>query len=193
MLKQQMEQIITTNTMNNEIELLKIEQEYVQKHKILPSHIEIIPKEIEVQLVEICHKETEEVSETKSSSFANESIQYVHDHPESFLYIEAADFEKLGMTGIAIEMDDVFKTSTALFGLQLQKKYRNNLLSFLSSKLCGDFIPYSIQFSDKDGLWDVNIALDAIDGFSPSLTIQKTVELLYTFVFSMIETVEEIE
>lgn len=190
MLQQQMEQFITTNVQQNQITLFEIEKQYVQAHDLLSSTVKVLPKVMDIELIEICHKETEEVIPSSSASLENDTIHYVHKHQEAFLYIEASDFEKLGVNGIALERDDVFHTTTALFGLRLQKKYRLELNTYLSSTLQGEGIPYSIQFSDTDGLWDINIALEAIEGFSSSLTIQQTLELLYTFIFSLLEAVE---
>lgn len=47
------------------------------------------------------------------------------------------------------------------------------------------------MFSADDGLWDVNIALDYVDGFHETNTFDETIELVYKFVFKMLVALED--
>lgn len=50
---------------------------------------------------------------------------------------------------------------------------------------------YSVSFSGQDGLWEVNVALNCIDGFTEAQTFEESYALLYRFIFNLIEAADE--
>ncbi|CAM5678589.1 hypothetical protein LSPH24S_05456 [Lysinibacillus sphaericus] len=49
---------------------------------------------------------------------------------------------------------------------------------------------YSAVFSGEDGLWEVNLALDALDGFSAQQPFDEVLTQLYCLVFGLLEELE---
>ena len=91
---------------------------------------------------------------------------------------------------ICLEVDDVFGTFEVMLGLKLQKKYEKAIKSYLEDELIGD-IKVSLLFSQNDGLWDFNFALNNIEGFNDELPIGEVLVLVYRFLFKLAETIEE--
>lgn len=108
-----------------------------------------------------------------------------------FVYVESNAFEVIRVDAVVLELDDVFETYTALFGLKLQKKFGNDMKAYLDKHLHGDGAKYSVMFSNEDGLWDMNFALNYIEGFSEDLSFVEVYQLMYDFIFKMVEAVDE--
>ncbi|WP_262177643.1 branched-chain amino acid aminotransferase [Saccharococcus sp. Marseille-Q5394] len=168
--------------------LFPIEREYAVKQGLLTENIEVENKEWSFPVIERCLKETEDVLKEEQDSFMQEPVSYFSKNAEEFLYVESDAFETIGIDGIAIEMDDVFRTFTVLFGLKVQKKWGAFLKDYLDENL--GLKTYSAMFSDKDGLWDVNIPLDQLDGFQKDMAIKDAIDLAYQFLFKLLEGIE---
>ena len=80
---------------------------------------------------------------------------------------------------------------TALFGLKLQKKHSEAIRSYLKEHVKSALGSSSAAFSGQEGLWELNIAVDCIEGFNDQLSIEEVCELLYEFVAQLIKTVEK--
>lgn len=48
----------------------------------------------------------------------------------------------------------------------------------------------SAAFSGQEGLWELNIAVDCMEGFKDSMSIEEVCELLYQFVAQLLTTVD---
>lgn len=48
-----------------------------------------------------------------------------------------------------------------------------------------------MAFSGQDGLWEVNLALNALEGFSEQQSFGEVFVLLYRFVFELLVELEE--
>ena len=84
----------------------------------------------------------------------------------------------------------MFKVYTALFGLRLQKKVNQQLKAYLRDNLKGMLGSSSAMFEGNEGIWEVNIALNAIEGFTGEETIEQAYELLINFVKTMLGALE---
>ena len=177
MLKKQMEKYITENTLDSKIELFEIDQQYVDKHQLIPSDVTVVEKDFKFSAIERCVKETENLIREEDQSFLNERIFYLKNHMNEFVYVESSAFEVIRVDAVVLEFDEVFETYTALFGLKLQKKYGDDMKAYLDTHLNGDGTKYSVMFSSEDGLWDMNFAFDYVDGFSEELSF---IEILST-------------
>ena len=197
MLKKQMTQYITDAlTVDAEkIELHPEEKGYAEKHQLIPTGIEVVEKESESRFadayLERCEKATVALVLVETPPFLNEKINHLKRHDAEFLYLESKLFDILGVDAISLELDDVFGTYTAMFGLKLQKKHEVAIKDYLDRHLTGEDGKYSVVFSTKDGLWDMNFSLNYVDGFKADMTLLEAYNLIYTFIFSMIETIEE--
>ena len=143
-----------------------------------------------VSALERCNKETEETVAVETAEFLQQKISYFKAHQEEFLYTESSDFANAKMDAVVLEFDDMFKVYTALFGLRLQKKVNQQLKAYLRDNLKGMLGSSSAMFEGNEGIWEVNIALDAIEGFTGEETIEQAYELLINFVKTMLEAFE---
>ena len=145
---------------------------------------------INVKAMERCHKETEETLAVETAAFLQQKLVYLKEHQEEFLYAESDDFASLKMDAVVLEFDETFKVYTALFGLRLQKKVSAQLKAYLRDNLKGMLGSSSAMFAGDEGIWEINIALDAIEGFSGEETIEQAYELLAGFVKGLLEELE---
>lgn len=132
-----------------------------------------------IDALEICLKETEETLRSADSAFLKEPISYLKSHLPEFLYVESPDFDDYKVDSLVIEVDDIFGTYMVLFGLQGKKKEGDAIRSYIESILQQQFIGFSISFSDNEGLWEVNMPLDPIEGFEESMPIEQVLQLLH--------------
>ncbi|WP_332649060.1 hypothetical protein [Lysinibacillus sp. 54212] len=144
---------------------------------------------MKLDVFEICHKESEELISVGDVSLLNTSVQYVEEHPEQFLYIEASPFNEIKIDALVLEFDEAFKKPMALFGLKLQKKFGPAIQAYLKQELTEDAI-FGAMFSGEDGLWEINLTLDGIKDYEPSQTIQQSIEAVYNFVDGLMKEVE---
>lgn len=172
-------------------------KEYAEKHQLIPAGIEVIEKTGDSRFadayLERCEKATVALVLVETPQFLAEKVNHLKRHDGEFLYVESKLFDILGVDAISLELDDVFGTYTAMFGLKLQKKYEAAIKEYLDRHLTGEEGKYSVAFSSKDGLWDMNFALNYADGFKADMTLLEAYNLIYTFIFSMIEAIEDAE
>ena len=198
MLSKQMDQHIKKmigETSSSQIELPKVEKEYAEKHSMVEADINIIEKDENSRFVdayiERSNKESEELIGVESVDFLEQSIDYLKQNIHEFVYMESQWFELIGVDAICLEVDDLFGTYEALLGLRLQKKYNQAIRDYLQAELKGDAAKFALLFNSEDGLWDLNISLNDIDGFQENLSIGDAYQLVYHFLFKLAETVEE--
>ena len=185
------------NKGEQQIELFKEEKKYAEKHDLLAPGLEVVLKldssRFSDAYIERCEKETDALILVESPSFLEQSTDHLLKHRNEFVFVESKAFEIIGVEAISLEFDDVFKTVSAMFGLKLQKKFGPAMKEYLENHLVDEEGKYSIQFSMADGLWDVNFALSYVEGFKADMPLSEAYQLLYNFIFSLVETVEEIE
>ena len=143
-----------------------------------------------ISALERCNKETEETLAVETTEFLQQNISYLKAHQEEFLYAESSAFADVKMDAVVLEFDEMFKVYTALFGLRLQKKMNEQLKSYLRDNLKGMLGSSSAMFDGNEGIWEVNIALDAIEGFTGEETFEQAYELLIDFVTNMLVAIE---
>ena len=199
MLKKQLEQYITDALKIDaeKIELYKEEKEYAEKHDLIPAGVEVTEKDVNSRFsdayIERCEKATVELILGEIPSFLNGKITHLKEHIGEFVYVESKIFELLGIDAISLELDDVFGTYTAMFGLKFRKKYNSAIKDFLDKVLADGEGKYSVAFSEKDGLWDMNFALNYADGFKEDMTMLEAYNLIYSFAFSLVASIEDNE
>lgn len=186
-----MENYIENHISENKIELFDIEKEFAEKHQLLSSDLTVSEKAFHTDVLERCNKETEELIATETPAFLGKSISYLKEQANEFVYVESSDFELIRIDAVALEFDDVFETYTALFGLKLQKKFGDAIKNYLNTHLTGDNAKYSVMFSGEDGLWDVNVPLDYIEGFNEEQSFEEIYNMIYRFFFKLVEEIEE--
>lgn len=141
--------------------------------------------------IERCHKETEEILATEDASVLQTPLKQLKEKRNEFLYIESPTFEQVKAEAISLELDDVFETYMALLGLNVQKKHTATIRTFLKENLHGDIVNSSAMFSGVDGLWELNIPLDCIEGFHEEMTIEDALTLTCNFLHSLVESIEQ--
>jgi hypothetical protein len=140
--------------------------------------------------IERCSKETETMIANESSSFLNQPLTYLKEHKSEFIYVESTMFEEIGIEGVSVEVDDVFGTYDVMLGLKLQKKFEKLLKEQLNHSLHGDEAKFDLVFSHDDGLWDLNFALNYVEGYKEDLTINDAFQLIHQFLFNLVETIK---
>lgn len=195
MLKKQIESYISKSLIEKKVELFKEEKDYVEKHKLIADDIIIVEKENASRFtdayMERSNKESEELISEENSAFLSQPIEYLKKNKDEFLYFESQWFELIGVEALSLEVDDVFGTYNAMFGLKFQKKMGEVLKTYLSKELQGGIGSFSLMFNQGDGLWDVNFALDNLKGFREDMSLEEAFNLIYHFVFILVQTIEE--
>lgn len=207
LLRKGLEQFIKTNIEKQqalqqesiEIVLYKEEKDYIEKYEIVSDDLRETFIFVENDSITRFHdayiergaKETEEMIAIETSAFLDKPVQYFKEHKEEFLYVESKWLELLGVDAVSFEVDYVFGTYNAMLGLRLQKKYEKLIRMYLNQELKGDTIQFHLMFNQADGLWDLNFSLDYLQDFKEEITIGEAFCLIYRFLFSLVEAVEE--
>ncbi|MFJ7747134.1 branched-chain amino acid aminotransferase [Peribacillus sp. NPDC097295] len=195
MLKKQMETYISKTLKGNSIELHTEEKEYAKKHQLLTDDITIVDKDNTTRFTdaytELSNKESEELIKEESAAFLLQPIEYLKTNKDEFLYFESSWFNIIGVEALSLEVDDVFGTYNAMFGLRFQKKMGDALKAYFTKEVQGDIGTFSMMFNQGDGLWDVNFALNGVKGFKEEISFNEAFNLIYHFLFSLNETMEE--
>ncbi|MEH7587956.1 hypothetical protein V7247_14315 [Priestia megaterium] len=183
------------NVQGQSLSLYQEEKEYALQKKLVPQNLMIEEKEESLRFkdsyIERVDKETDElIAEESPLSFLDTPISYLKEHRSEFLYVESKWFEFIKLDGCSFEMDDVFGTYKVLTGLHMQKKFGSLLKQFFAKELNESPTSVQLLFNDKDGLWDVNIELDAIKEFNEKMSIGEVLVLIYRFFFHLAEYVE---
>lgn len=141
--------------------------------------------------IERCDKETEEMIAEEKFEFLSQSIQFLKNRKNEFIYLESNSFEKLGVDSLCMEVDDVFGTYDVMLGLKLQKKFEKAIKTFLEETLQGEDTKFDLIFDQKDGLWNLNYTLNYSPGFSEEMTLGESFKLISDFLSHLIESVKE--
>ncbi|MER2009878.1 MAG: branched-chain amino acid aminotransferase [Psychrobacillus sp.] len=193
MIKKKLTQKITESA-GGSLSLTKEEHDYALTNELLSdtASISVIESDklFENAIIERFDKETEELISKESSAFLKTPITHFKDKMNEFMYLETPHFETLSVDAIAFEYDEVFEVYTAMFGLSVQKKHGDALKGYLNEHFDGKAMNYSVMFSAGDGLWEVNLPLNYIDGFNTNYTIEETYQFLYRFLFSLVASTE---
>lgn len=194
MLKKQLQQYIEKASKENKINLFPEEKKYAEKHGLTSdlavTELKSADRFAEAY-IERSNKETEEVITKESAGFLSTPLNFLNENKSEFLYIESNSFDLIGAETLSLEVDDVFGTYNALFGLKLPKKLGPSLKNFLNDSLKQEMGAYSVMFNDSDGLWDVNFAFNYVEGFTENMSLGEALAFLYRFLFTLMETVEE--
>ncbi len=196
MIKDHIQQYILEQQSNQKTEsitLFKEEKEYLEKNQLV-DNLQLSEQDPNVRFVdayiERCDKESENMLKNESSSFLNEPLDYLKKHKNEFIYLESNWFDLIGVEAVSLEADDVFGTYDVMLGLKLQKKFEKTLKGNLNSQLQGDEAKFDLMFSLEDGLWNLNFALNYVEGFNEEITLGEAFQLIYRFLFQLVEAVE---
>ncbi|MGE7760231.1 branched-chain amino acid aminotransferase [Peribacillus sp. NPDC097895] len=195
MLKKQLESYISKSIIENKVELFKEERDYAVKRELIPANVTIVELENTSRFtdayIERSNKESEELISVEKFAFLSQPIDYLKNNKEEFLYFESKWFELIGVEALSFEVDDVFGTYNAMFGLKFQKKMGEVLKTYLNKELQEGIGSFSVMFNQGDGLWDVNFALDNVKGFRVDLSLEEAFNLIHHFLFILVQTIEE--
>ena len=164
---------------------------YIRKSAIFQGGFSKVDLNLTEVIIERCDKETEDVISTEGTAFLNTSIHHVKQYQNEFIYIESPSLEQIKVDAISFELDDVFKTYTALLGLKMQKKHTSVIKNYLSESLQGENKYFSASFSGDEGMWDLNIPLDYIEGFSEDMSFGAALTLTFEFITSLLKEIDK--
>jgi len=196
MLKEKIKQYIAENDRQSAAEgvvLFREEIEYAEQNQ-LAGEGDWIEKDANTRFadayIERCDKESENMLKNETSAFLSEPLHYLKKHKNEFIYLESKWFDFVNVEAISLEMDDVFGTYDVMLGLKLQKKYDKQIRDFLTAHLKGEEAKFDLMFTLDDGLWNLNFVLNYVEGFHEEMTIGEAFQLIYHFLFKLIEAVE---
>lgn len=191
MLSKRLQQFIDES--DGKVALFQLEKDYAVKQGLTGTdkiHPPSSASRFEEAYIERSHKETEELINVESYQFIEQqSISYLKEHIDEFIFLESAWFEVIGVDAVSLEVDDVFGTYDAMLGLKLQKKQRDPIEKYLDETLNGN-TSYDLLFNGEDGLWDLNFTLNDHPDFHEGLTMLAAYELVYDFLFHLLESVD---
>ena len=194
MLQKRLKQFIEeTKGPEGSVPLFKQEREYVLKKGLLEADEIDSPEansRFQEAYIERCDKETEELISQESVVFLDQPLTYLKEHKNEFVFLESEWFAVIGVEAVSVEVDDVFGTYDAMLGLRLQKKYRSQIERYLEESLEGE-ASYDLLFNGEDGLWDLNFTLNDHRDFNEGQTMLAAYELIYEFLFNLLQNVEE--
>lgn len=176
-------------------EIYQEEKEYMEEHELISNDVTLIEKDPTTRFqdayIEKCDKNTEETLSEESFAFLEQPIDYLQKHKNEFLYLESKWLEIIGVDAITLELSDLFGTYDVMVGLQLQKKFEISLKENLRKELHGDEARFELIFNQTDGLFDLNFALNYVNGFNEGMSLEEAYLLIYRFLFKLVESVEE--
>jgi hypothetical protein len=186
---------------NMEIELYPEEIWYLETHKLIPEEIRenitLVEKNEAGRFsdiyIERCNKDSDQLISEEGSGFLKQPIEFLKSHKNEFFYIESQSFDLVETDAISLEIDDVFGTYDVMLGLKLQKKYDSALRGILEDQLSGEHPKFDLMFNREDGLWDLNFTLNYAKGFREDLTIGEACQVIYHFLFTVLDLLESDE
>jgi hypothetical protein len=174
--------------------LFREEIEFAEQNQ-LSYESNIVEKDASIRFadayIERCDKESENMLKNETSAFLSEPLQYLKKHKNEFIYLESKWFDFVNVDAISLEVDDVFGTYDVMLGLKLQKKFHEKLKDYLNANLHGEEAKFDLMFSNEDGLWNLNFALNYVEGFHGDVTMGEAFQLIYHFLFKLVEAVEK--
>lgn len=141
---------------------------------------------MEITLIERCNKVTEETIATENATYLQQGLSTLKANQEEFIYMEAPAYEEYKMDAVVFEFDEMFEVYTALFGLRLQKKYSAAIKDYLKNNLKSLLGSSSASFAGDEGIWEINIALNAIEGFTGEENFEQANTVVLEFVEKMV-------
>lgn len=186
-----------SSQMNEEkkLEIYPEEKVYIEKNELFSNDVTLIEKDPTTRFqdayIERCDKETEETLSEEAFAFFQQPIDYLQKHKNEFLYMESNWLELIGVDAISLEVNDVLGTYDVMVGLKLQKKFETSLKENLRKELHGDEARFELMFNQNDGLWDLNFALNYVNGFQEGMSLEEVFRLIYRFLFKLVERIEE--
>lgn len=187
MLKKQYENVLKEQT---EIALFDFEKVYLDQVGVSFEDKTVTEKALTFDVLEVCSKETEDTLRAAEADFLEQKISYLKENQTEFIYAESSAFDGIRVDAFALEYDDAFNLNTVLFGLKLQKKYSEAIRTYLKQHVKSALGSSSAAFSGQEGLWEINIALDCLEGYSDELSFEAVYTLLYKFIFDLIVAAE---
>ncbi|MGM0844879.1 MAG: hypothetical protein ACQEUT_07875 [Bacillota bacterium] len=194
MLTKSLKAYIEEEKQDNKIALFSDERIFALENGLLPDGTSVEPLDDAVRfndsLIERVNKETEELVKTEETpQFLETPVNFVKQNLHEFLFIDSKWFEIIRIDGLTLEIDDVFGHYSVLTGLKLQKKTANDLKAALAAKLHGED-KVQLMWNDSDGLFDLNLSIDKLDGFNENESLGKNLQLIYHFFFSVLKELE---
>jgi hypothetical protein len=193
LLKDDIQKLLHTD----KIELYAEEKEYAITHQLIPEDTKhlLIEKDPSTRFadayIERADKESENLIAEESGEFLKTPLDFLKKNSNEFLYLESNWFTMLRTESVSLELDDVFKTYDVMLELKLQKKMRPAIEAYLTNQLERGSESFDLLFNQGDGLWDLNFSLNDVKTYKEDLTIGEAFYLIYQFMFTLIEQVEE--
>ncbi|WP_445486954.1 hypothetical protein [Niallia sp. 03133] len=197
MLKKQFEHYIQNQNNKNKdgkYTFLPEEKAYVLKHGLLEEAALSVTESAErfqPIYMELADKESDDiVKENMESTFLEEKMHYFEKNLDYYLYMETEAFQLIKIDAVTLEVDSVFRTYEAMFGLKLPKKLETSIRAYFDQIITNKEQTYNLIFNNQDGLWEVNFPIETLSDFSKNMEIREAMQLIYSFLFQMEKNLE---
>lgn len=178
-------------TTDNELALTTEEKDFAEKNQLLPEGLNIVGQNIFSEaIIERYNKETDELISKESIAFLQSPISYFKENIQEYTYLETPIFDVVSVDAIAVEYDEVFEVYTAMFGLFIQKKYTAEIRAFLDEHYNSEKMQYSMMFAANEGLWEINLPINYLNGFNDSSSIEELYQFLYSLIFKLVAIIK---
>lgn len=144
---------------------------------------------MEFTVLERLNKETEELIAVADADFLQQPISYFSQNQSEYVYVESPAFEALKMDAVVLEFDEAFEVPMALFGLRYKKSASQKLKEFLKANLAQGLVS-GAMFAGDEGIWEINISLNAMADYDENQTIEQTLQKLEAFVAQLVQAIE---
>lgn len=195
-IKAYIENELSNHPDNQSIGIYKEEKDYAEQNNLVPDQVTLVEKRalsrFDNAYIERVDKETEElISVEKPEEFLKNKVSFVKNNKKEFLYLESDSFSIIRIDGLALEHDDVFGSYKVLLGLKQKKIAGTIIREWLYAKANGESTKFQLLFNDKDGLWDLNFDCDLVEEFNEDLSLHAGFEMIYSFLFKLVNEIEE--
>lgn len=144
---------------------------------------------MEFTVLERLNKETEELIAVADADFLQQPLSYFSQNQSEYVYVESPAFEALKMDAVVLEFDEAFEVPMALFGLRYKKSVSQKLKEFLKSNLAQGLVS-GAMFAGDEGIWEINISINAMNDYEENQTIEQTLQKLEAFVAQLVQAIE---
>lgn len=193
LLKERLQKVVEQDN----IELFEEEKALLENDGLLSNNqlsglnVKESPSRFSEVYIERSLKETDELVSTETGSFLEKPLHDLKESRAEFIYVESKWFDVIGIDAISLEVDDVFGTYEAMFGLKLKKNEETKIRDYVNESRIGETIKYNLLFNQQDGLWDMNLTLDHIKGFDEKMTFGEVFCFIYKYLFRLVLQIEK--
>ncbi|WP_342525660.1 hypothetical protein MKY84_08975 [Chryseomicrobium sp. FSL W7-1435] len=123
-------------------------------------------------------KENDEWLRALTEEDLKQPIALVKTQIENYIYSAKPEYSTFKVEGFVIELDDIFRFYNLLVGIYVPKAKMKDIDEALKEKWENPEFNYALTFDANEGVAELNLPLDYVEGFSTEFTVQQTIEFI---------------